>query len=245
MNDAPDVVNDFEAWARVSAELHGRDEAEGDLLLQRQGLAGVLENGHASWSKALAGDMVELSLRRVLRYAEILAEELEGRDLQGGAEADFRHQALYGRVRTPTPSPIKKVGGTPFTTDAADRAPTTRMRLGAGFLESLPTSRVEAPAPDQDTTRHGDAHNPFVDALAAAEAAIAWPVEHWARYRAELLAGQEDDAVVHARHGLVDPKARAHVERKWQARLAADTVLEQRFVSLCEPYVEAIPPARS
>lgn len=75
----PDVVNDFEAWAKVSSMLIHKDEAAQATLLARLDLADVWQNANAAWAKALADDIVDMRLDRAQRYAEICASVL-GRD---------------------------------------------------------------------------------------------------------------------------------------------------------------------
>ena len=148
---AGDVVNDFESWARLSARLHGRDEAYADALLKRLGVASVWDIADATWAKTLASEMIDMRMARVRRYAEIVAEEIRGRALERPSpEGDFRQRVIYGSPEPARPPrSVKQVGGIPFTSDPVERESTRRMRpVDARHLadETAPTESLLAHA---------------------------------------------------------------------------------------------------
>jgi acyl-CoA reductase-like NAD-dependent aldehyde dehydrogenase len=139
-----DVVNDFDAWAQVSVQIHGRDEARRSQRLTELGVAEVWPNADATWRKTLVSEIAEMRLDRSERFAELLAEELRDRTLTGdGAAVDFRHRALYGDRPTNSSREVKQVGGTPFN-DFDDREPTRRM-------QAVDAAKVAKAAGDTDS----------------------------------------------------------------------------------------------
>lgn len=152
---AGDVVNDFESWAKLSARLRGRDEAEADALLRRLGVLDVWDNADATWAKTLASEMIEMRMARVRRYAEIVAEELRERARErASAGGDFRQRVIYGSPDPARPPrSVKQIGGTPFSSEPSDRESTRRMRpVDAQRLadETAPTASLPAhPDPDE------------------------------------------------------------------------------------------------
>jgi len=71
-----DVVNEFEAWAAVSAKLIGKSDDERQRLLAEWELTRVWHNANDAWARALASDIVDMRLERPQRYAEICAQVL-------------------------------------------------------------------------------------------------------------------------------------------------------------------------
>jgi hypothetical protein len=129
---APDVVNDFDAWASVSAELHGLSAAEAERLLADLTVAEVWETADAAWSKAMAIDIADMRLERIHAYAAVCARAR----VLAQATDDFRFRALYGQSDTARDASRRALqkGGTPFSSDPDDRHPTRRMHA-----EELPT----------------------------------------------------------------------------------------------------------
>jgi hypothetical protein len=120
----PDVVNDFDAWASVSAELHGLSEQEAQRLLAGLGVSEVWETADAAWSKAMSIDIADMRLDRIHAYAAVCARAR----VLGQATEDFRHRALYGQQHDVEPSRrAMQKGGTPFSSDPEDRQATRRM----------------------------------------------------------------------------------------------------------------------
>jgi hypothetical protein len=126
--DTLDVVNDFEAWAKVSAQLHGLGDAHCELVLTELGILELWNNADAAWSRALSADMNDMKLDRAKRYGVIFARELELRRVAGGRGSvpDFRHTAVFGTPDASRDGPARQVGGTPFG-DPDERAPTKKM----------------------------------------------------------------------------------------------------------------------
>ena len=124
-HEPPDVVNDFEAWARVSSSLQGRNDDECEGLIEDLGIADVWDRADAAWSKALAAELCDMKLDRIGRYAEICARTLDARRRK--PSVDFRHLATYG----PTGSSPGEKKGTPFSNDPDDRTPTKQYRTPA------------------------------------------------------------------------------------------------------------------
>jgi len=246
-----DVVNDFEAWATVSAQLYDRTEDEAQQILEGLGIAEVWDNADAGWAKAVAGDISELRLERVERLGATYARELQRRP---PLSSDFRHQATYGQAQQSKPA-AKQIGGVPFSSDPDDREPTKKMRVkdveahlaarGLVDVAKQPSAEpskprftaafaldepVAQPKPGQSRT-HTNV-TAVGDAIEAAEAALEWPVERWARYQAELAAGDEEADVVHERYGLMARASRNHVTKVWAARFSADEALAARYQAL-------------
>lgn len=126
--EPPDVVNDFEAWARVSSSLQGRNDDECEALIDELGIADVWDRADAAWSKALAAELCDMKLDRIGRYAEICARTLDARRRK--PSVDFRHLATYGPTGS-SPGEKLKSKGTPFSNDPDDRTPTKQYRAPA------------------------------------------------------------------------------------------------------------------
>ncbi len=99
----PDVVNDFEAWATISARLYGKSEGERRQLLAELQLTEVWDNANLAWARALADDIVDMRLHRPQRYAEICARVLDmeaSLSLEASLSDDLSRQSTH-RIRLP------------------------------------------------------------------------------------------------------------------------------------------------
>jgi hypothetical protein len=120
----PDVVNDFDAWARVSVRLLGKTDDERDELLCALGIDKVWGNADSAWAKALAEEILEARLDRLRRYAAACATAIA---ITRRTNVDFRHEALFGAGLPPDPNRPRPIGGTPFSSDPDDRIETRKM----------------------------------------------------------------------------------------------------------------------
>jgi hypothetical protein len=82
----PDVINDFEAWARVAAHLLRRDADEQLAILRSLELADVFPQANAVWSAALREDVARRQTTRVSRYGQLCAEEMRRRQSEAALE---------------------------------------------------------------------------------------------------------------------------------------------------------------
>lgn len=252
--DGPDVVNDFDTWANVSARLTERSDEEHARILGELGIAEVWDNADAAWSKALAGEILDMRFDRVQQYGAICARELAARSREDDVttQRDFRHRATFGD-REDEPSStrqVRQIGGTPFSDDPLDREPTRKLRSAElkAHLETITeVSRGVWPTGDngvaddaqseQAKTQTRDSSAALHEQVEAALAAADWPIERYARYRAELTAGLEAEAKVNARHGLPSEVAQRHVATAWRARLSADAELDDKVEALVAEYL--------
>jgi hypothetical protein len=108
MDSPPDVVNNFEAWAAVSARLFDVSEDEHLAILQELGIAAVWDNADAGWAKAVVADIGDMHLDRIEHLGGAYACQLAKRD---------------------SATRVNQIGGTPFSSDPLDRAPTKKMRV--------------------------------------------------------------------------------------------------------------------
>ena len=225
----PDVEHDFEAWAAVSARLLKRSADERAAVLTDLALASVWAGADAHWRRCIADDVAADRDERPARYSAVCAEEMLRRRREAGepppgqasnrraAAADFRHAAMYGASERDGPL-------------APPRRPSDER---GSFVDDLapPGHTPLPPMPNQERTAGSDLATARHDALLAAQA-VSWPVERYARYRAELEAFPDKTDLVCANYGLAPAVARAFVADAWVRRLDADPALRERFERL-------------
>ncbi len=87
--DGPlDVLNDFDAWAVVSARIAGRTEQEVAFLLSELGVAHAWVDAEARWSRVLGRELSLGELEHATRYTVRCASEFERR--RAGARKSAR-----------------------------------------------------------------------------------------------------------------------------------------------------------
>jgi hypothetical protein len=161
MGDRPgdelDLVDDFDAWARVTAELLGLDDDSRAQQLERQDLAARWEQADRHWSQFMGRELGAARVEHLARLRAVCQGVLARRSdaAPRPSDPDFRHRATYGGSSTPAPTrpAVKQVGGVPFSSDPLDHQPTRRLRakdLQAALAE-LDTAAAGSPS------RHGGA----------------------------------------------------------------------------------------
>jgi hypothetical protein len=77
---SPDVENDFEAWANVSARLHERSDERRQRILKELGIVDVWSAADSTWTKQLVETLATNGTKLAERYAAICAAEMKRRD---------------------------------------------------------------------------------------------------------------------------------------------------------------------
>ncbi len=231
----PDVVNDFEAWARVSAELADRGEDERPQFLHALGLSAVWRNANAAWGRAIASDIVEMRMDRAQRYAEICAEvQAVGRgDLIGDDDVLSLSQSEDDELDLQVTHRMRAVSAPVEVTSAPPtRQVRSRLRRQAKTVnlhESLATERGSLDDTGETSIYEGTLPSPQEG----------WPLEHYARFMAERQAKGKQATSVDSQYGL-SPEESGHVIRVWDARLARDASLRERYEALVESHRAAL-----
>ncbi len=156
-----DVVNDFDAWAAVSAKLLQRTPAEVEHLLGSLGVAGAWPAANDQWSRTLAHDLMKNQMERPRRYAEKCHQELERRK-SGVTPSDRMEITEMNSLGPPRTSyqDFRQLASTPALREGApeskellgetmDRAPTARMQ--ARHMSAMIAPGVTTSAPAQPT----------------------------------------------------------------------------------------------
>ncbi len=137
---AADVAGDFEAWARASARLRGKNEAAQRALLMRWGVAGCWAQVDVQWRHCLVEDIAAGNMERVFRYSELCAKH--------AAEAD---DTEHPEAETPPPPAfVATEQAPPANPDAPypkDTAPVVTSGNGQTLLQR-DTTGPEWPAGD-------------------------------------------------------------------------------------------------
>lgn len=237
-----DVVNDFEAWATVSARLIHKNAAQRELLLARLGLTLVWKNANDAWSNALAHDIVDMRLQRAQRYAEICATVFD----QEGAELDEPAVSISDELSLQTTHRMRAHAAGDGPPSGSDQPPSER-----SFIDNFtPTNVVARPQRKQAMTfdaprsfelpsgDHGLTSDTGPTSIIDASSS-AWPLQRYARYVAEREAGHESEEAVDSRYGLAADERR-RITQQWDTRLAHDTALKQRFELLIIEHTESM-----
>ncbi len=244
MVSAPDVVNDFEAWATVSSRLVSKsDDARAELLAEL-GVAEVWRNANLAWTRAIASDILEMRLDRARRYAEICARVLDrdtaldlASSLSDDLGLDTTHRIRIGVPSTPPSDRFAAaVGG-------SDR-PVPLPKRGQATTQTVATEIAQRVLSAEDKNDAGDAPLPGdsqTSLLAIPSTTMTseepWTVDRYARYVATHEAGQESEEAIDERFGVSDGGA---LRQRWDERLGADAALTKRYEDLLRTHHEAL-----
>jgi hypothetical protein len=79
----PELMDDFDSWARISAQMLRRPVADRANLLQDRGVVDDWPEADAHWYEVLVEDIEAGRLERVKVYAELCAEALQSPSANG------------------------------------------------------------------------------------------------------------------------------------------------------------------
>ncbi len=221
-----DVLDDFNAWAIVSARLRKRTARQVVAVLAELGLAEIWPRADAHWRAELVEDLAVGDMERAFRYSSVCAADLAERPPDEppaepeSSPSDFRHDALYGQRAERLPSGRAAASGRA----APPPSGSFRQELGGD-------GAVVAPAPGQHATAPMQPSD-LRETLAAAKAAINWPVETYAAFHAELEVRPGQTAAILERYKVNGETTAAYIHKAWQSRLAKDPALAQRWGAL-------------
>ncbi len=242
----PDVHNDFEVWASVSAKLLKRSASEQQRILDDLALGDIWTRANDRWSAALAEDFIAERDTRPKHYSAVCAEEMKRRragadELEAQQPSFIQVEPRVGEVAIHT----ELVGGEDDEPPTMARPPQMIGPLGPDgpridFIDRLapPDIQPEAPKPGQKSTEAQDMRSVSA-ALRAANKALSWPVEKFAELCAEIDHDPERTTLIAANYGLRG-EAIDFVREGWQERLAADPRLHQQWSELVARYREGI-----
>jgi hypothetical protein len=138
-----DIVNDFDAWAAVSAKLLGRSKGDTEHLLLSLGVAATWPTAEAFWSRTIARDLMTHQLERIRRYADKCAQELERRRKgRSNERMEITEIASAGAIGQAY-ADFRALGATPRAA-AAESVTTARTAPVSVPLRGFPTSEEEA-----------------------------------------------------------------------------------------------------
>ncbi len=235
----PDVVNDFETWARVSARLLKRKPKERKQILAELELEFIWPDANERWSAVLAQEVVDERDRRTKQYGAICAEEMKRR--RSGADKKDEQPSSFIKSR-----PKSRVKPAPRRPAGEDGPPTVRRPQMVGstvvqeptidFIDRLapPDIQPETPQPGQQSTAAQDMRH-VTSAIQAANVALEWPIEKFAKFCAEMDHEPNRHQLIAAHYGLRD-EAIEFVREGWQERLDADAELSEQWATLVAQY---------
>ncbi|MCC6525084.1 MAG: hypothetical protein IT373_20685 [Polyangiaceae bacterium] len=228
--DPADLSADFDAWARLSAELGGLDAAERARRLGGAAAARSFAAAEALWGRRIAAEIHAGPSALAARYAAHCAAALES------AAAPAVPQPSGEAAASLAPRTLQRARGPEDPSAELEHAPTQRKRRTATPHAPVPSS---APPELSRTGSGGAALEAMRDSIELAEAALRWPVEQYARLQAELAHRRDEQEVVVAVHGL-DTRARRHVEEVWRRRLDGDPELATQYRRLFVYYRQVL-----
>jgi hypothetical protein len=235
----PDVVNDFEAWATVSAKLIGKTDEEGRELLARMDLTLVWKNANDAWAKALAGDIVDMRLHRAQRYAEICANVLSGLDdlstdsLSLSLSDELSRQTTHRMQAHPPTAPVRT-----FVDAITPTHVVSRPQRKQALTHAAPR-QFELPGVEETLTLEDEDSDETSILELSGSGDGAWPLEQYARYIAEHDAGHENAQAIDERYGLT-PSGRQLMMSEWEERISGDSSLKEQFEKLLAQHVSAL-----
>ncbi len=245
--EPPDVVNDFDVWAMVSARLLKRSAQEKQTILEQLLLDRAWDEANDHWLEVLAQDLVADRKDRIHRYHQLCSEELEKRPetlvSRTGDETqqdeDFRTELLHRIPQAVRDSEIR--GGSendpPPPTVPLPKAVSEKAQALLGpnkdFVARLAPADIQpkVPTSEQQITTNkglGDA----TDAIRAAKSALQWPVEKYAKLCAELQLSPKRKTLIAATYGLRGQALIDYVHEGWHERLDKEEELRAEYKKL-------------
>ena len=240
MAGAPDVANDFEAWARVAALLRQCTPETTAAALREIGLdTAVWREVNEDWARLLNEDIAAGRMDRPQRYALICREEQTAQREQRSSAADFRDRLTPRKAPMPASKQPDTLPGLK-TGRAASRAHTP-----AKTQDALPTndfrqelSPVEDPLPrplgGQLETAAGARGADLVEATRQANEAALWTLQRYAQLMADLSSRPDEADEIWTGAGITNTQARPHVQRHWKRKMDASPTLLERYNALVD-----------
>ncbi len=250
----PDVENDFEAWATVAAKLLKRSPVEQRRILTELELVYLWPQANDQWSAVLAQDFVDERDTRSRRYCVICAEEMKRRRVgPDKADGDDRPR----RFIQPNPKADKaRTRSKPTRAECEDGPPTEKKppkMIGPvasqeptiGFIDRLAPKDIQpqTPRPGQESTAAQDMRN-VASAVQAANEALCWPLEKFAKFCAEIDHEPERIQLIAAHYGIRG-EAIEFVREGWQERLDSEPDLREQWSRLVARHRQQIQRSRS
>ncbi len=219
----PDVDSDFEAWARVAAQLRLHGAAAQRAILDGLGLDEERwREINEDWSRLLNEDISAGRTGRPERYAAICRHDF----------AERTHEAIQRlrRALSDAPETARAAPWEPMTLRQKDEPkPAPAFQRVATQVSPHVSPHV---ARDGDTDPAGSAE--MVDAARQAELGSLWTVEQFAELACALDAHPERSDQLWRRAGISNPLARPHVLAHWKRVLATDPALAARYAAYRE-----------
>ncbi len=218
----PDVLEDFDEWAKVSVKLLKRTDEQAELIIEQLGLYQVWTDAKIKWSGIMARDAAAGKRDRFERFNALWLAEAKRREEQESPEdsadptEDFRQRLQQCRPSGPSKPEV---------------VPTAPSDPQVGFAERLapPGHAPRPPAPGQSTTVQGtpsDTRN----VIKTTREMLAWPVERYAELCVALEQYSGKTKLLCTNFGIESPMALDFVKSKWQERLDKEPALHKRWV---------------
>jgi hypothetical protein len=210
----PNFMNDFLAWARISARLWRRPPAERVRIIREAGAASSWSEADSHWFEVLLGDVRAGRLDRLDRYTALCAQALQEGEPPAGPCDELRARA-----------------GGPFGSGSRPSAPSFAQKL-------TPPRTVQTPEDDQlHTGVYLD--DKREEALATAMA-LDWPLAQFSWLSATMAHAPERAEAIWETHGIRSDGARRAVLELWEERLSENPELRRSHEELRARYLEAL-----
>jgi len=246
-----DILEDFAAWANVSARLRGQNAAARIAVLDSLGIAETWERAQARWCATLLDEMAVGDFERVFQYhqacaehaAKVAAEAAAAKAARAShhdtvplaaisaeevraARVDFRQQLM------------KRVAKAERATGS--RPPSAPDDDGGRFVDKLAPNviRPSPPQPGQDSTVANVKHVGTV--VGAAKELVGWPVGRYAELCAELEHQPQKQKLIWAQHGIVGTHSIRFVVSRWTRRFEQDPTLESEWRNLVDQHLKEL-----
>lgn len=218
MSEAPDLKQDFLAWARISARLFRRPVAERLRVMRDTGVAAIWEEADAHWFDVLIEDLRAGHLNRLQQYVALCADSLRQ---QGDKLA--------------SPCEDLQTATGPFGTKPIQDHPDGVPR----FARKLAQDRAPIPPTDDQLETSIFLDDVRDEALTIAMA-MDWPLSTYTWLRAELAHRPENAVDVWEARGIRTPRAQQAVLAAWEERLREDEHLRHKHDMLLTRYLAGL-----
>jgi len=239
------MLNDFDAWARISARLRSRTEAQRRAILTEHDAVESWQQVDAHWRSVLINDIATGDMERAFRYSDACSTDLAGRSSEPPIVVSQAPSAA-GAIAAPCSAESPPAARPPAIVEPKPAVPD--FRHDALYRPADPSStdaappddrplleqmgsedrEVQPPVPGQDSTAPLD-RSEVSDTLQAARAAAKWPVTRYAALCAAVEADPDSTVDIAERYGLPNRATFDFVCRQWQRRLASDAPLFEQF----------------
>ncbi|MEM9692270.1 MAG: hypothetical protein AAGA56_06985 [Myxococcota bacterium] len=193
----------FDQWAQLTAMAVGLDPESRLEHLEGHGCSTAVDR---YWCQTLVDDIARGRLARTTRIGELIADEMRRR----GALTEIP-------VR---PHPVRQE-------NSVLPNPRAREPVPAPELATVMRGATPVTPPTLHQT-HTALSQPPQSSVRSSHEALDWPVQRFARFKAELESGLPADDVCR-RYGLASPEVRSEVEQIWVQRLTHDAGLRLQF----------------